>query len=210
MASRLALAIEYASILWHLRKFKNSHLPFYIQMAIHFIASMIYLGITFRFSEDKQSRVFITWYVVGVMEVVLTCGLSLGFSVLSLVKTHLMNRMSLLTIVILGESIVALAEKVVIVVEGPDAWGKSIRRLSLSSHSLAILTKFLCETRCCYYRNPDWWRGNDLYAVFDLLRLDENSLSPPSAPNRMDGASFPVPSLTGSLHAGIHPIHSVV
>lgn len=125
MASRLALAIEYGSILWHLRKFKRTHLPFYIQMSIHFIAAMIYLGITFRFSEDKQSRVFITWYVVGSLEAVSTLGLSLWFSILSLSKTHLMNRMSLLTIVILGESIVALAEKVVIVVEGPDAWGKS-------------------------------------------------------------------------------------
>jgi low temperature requirement protein LtrA len=132
MASRLALAIEYASILWHLRKFKRTHLPFYFQIAIHFIASMIYLGITFRFSEDKQSRVFITWYVVGSLEVVLTLGLSLGFSILSLVKTHLMNRMSLLTIVILGESIVALAEKVVIIVEGPDAWGKTFEVLYTS------------------------------------------------------------------------------
>lgn len=124
MASRLSLTIEYASILWHVRKFKAVHLPFYIQMSIHFIAAMIYLGITFRFSADKDSRVFITWYIVGALEVVSTLGLSIGFNILSLVKTHLMNRMSLLTIVILGESIVALAEKVVIIVEGPDAWGK--------------------------------------------------------------------------------------
>ncbi|PON22882.1 hypothetical protein TGAM01_v208137 [Trichoderma gamsii] len=149
MASRLALAIEYASILWHLRKFKRTHLPFYIQIAIHFIASMIYLGITFRFSEDKQSRVFITWYVVGSLEVVLTLGLSLGFSVLSLVKTHLMNRMSLLTIVILGESIVALAEKVVIIVEGPDAWDAA---------TIGILTAGVATTYMLFLIYYDWMK----------------------------------------------------
>jgi low temperature requirement protein LtrA len=127
MASRLSLTIEYGSILWHVRKFKNVHLPFYIQMAIHFIAAMIYLGITFRFDEDKNSRVFIAWYVVGALEVISTLGLSIFFSILGLAKTHLMNRMSLLTIVVLGESIVALAEKVVIIVEGPDAWGKYLQ-----------------------------------------------------------------------------------
>ncbi|RFU75351.1 hypothetical protein TARUN_6897 [Trichoderma arundinaceum] len=122
MASRLSLTIEYASILWHVRKFKNVHIPFCIQMSIHFIAAMIYLGITFRFDDQKDSRVFIAWYVVGAIEVLSTFGLSAFYSVLSLTRTHLMNRMSLLTIVILGESIVVLADKVIIIVEGPDAW----------------------------------------------------------------------------------------
>lgn len=124
MASRLSLTIEYASILWHVRRFKKVHIPFYIQMSIHFIAAMIYLGITFRFNDKKDSHVFIAWYVVGVLEALSTFGLSAFYSVLSLTKTHLMNRMSLLTIVILGESIVVLADKVVIIVEAPDSWGK--------------------------------------------------------------------------------------
>ncbi|KAH6608301.1 hypothetical protein Trco_004614 [Trichoderma cornu-damae] len=124
MASRLSLTIEYASILWHVIKFKNVHLPFYIQTTIHFIAATIYLGIIFRFNDQKDSRVFVAWYVVGSLDVLSTLGLSAIFSVLSLTKTHLMNRMSLLTIVILGESIVVLADKVIIIVEGPDSWGK--------------------------------------------------------------------------------------
>lgn len=171
MASRLALAIEYGSILWHLRAFKRTHLPFYIQMGIHFIAAMIYLGITWRFSDDKQSRVFIAWYVVGSLEAVLTLGLSLWFSILSLAKTHLMNRMSLLTIVILGESIVALAEKVVIVVEGPDAWGKSFERsykllsgrlteffLKTDAATIGILTAGVATTYMLFLIYYDWMK----------------------------------------------------
>ncbi|PTB40264.1 uncharacterized protein TrAFT101_004682 [Trichoderma asperellum] len=149
MASRLSLTVEYASILWHVRKFKTVHIPFYIQMSIHFIAAMIYLGITFRFSEDKESRVFITWYIVGALEVVSTLGLSIGFSILSLAKTHLMNRMSLLTIVILGESIVALAEKVVIIVEGPDAWDATV---------IGILTAGVATTYMLFLIYYDWMK----------------------------------------------------
>lgn len=124
MVSRLGLMIEYASILWHVRRFKNVHISFYVQMSIHFIAAMIYLGIAFRFTNSKESRVFVTWYVVGAVEVLSTFGAAIWFPVLSLAKTHLMNRLFLLTVIILGESIVVLADKVVIIVENPDSWGK--------------------------------------------------------------------------------------
>lgn len=126
MASRLGLTIEYGSILWHVRKFKKVHLAFYLQMSIHFIAAMIYLGVTFRFTDTHHSNVFVTWYIVGAMEALLTFGLSIHYSVLSLSKTHLMNRMFLLSVIILGDSIVVIADKVVIIVDAPDSWGKLI------------------------------------------------------------------------------------
>lgn len=82
---------------------------------------MIYLGISFRF-EHRQSSVFVTWYIVSALEAMLTFGLGLYFSVLSFTKTHLMSRMSLLTIIILGDGIVVMAEKVVTIVKSPEAW----------------------------------------------------------------------------------------
>ncbi|KAL7904004.1 hypothetical protein GGI35DRAFT_490891 [Trichoderma velutinum] len=115
MASRLGLTIEYGSILWHVRKSKIVHLAFYLQMSIHFIAAMIYHGITFRFTKSRESNVFITWYVVGALEALATFWLSTHFSVLSLAKTHLMDRLFLLSI--LGESIVVLSDKVVIIMK---------------------------------------------------------------------------------------------
>jgi hypothetical protein len=129
MVSRLCLAAEYTSIVWHVRKFTKSRLAFLAQILVHLAAAMIYLGISFRF-EYRHSQVFIVWYIVCAMETVLSFGLGLCFNVLGLEKTHLMNRMSLLTIMILGDGIVVLAEKVVTIVKSADAWSRCLRMSS--------------------------------------------------------------------------------
>lgn len=121
MASRLCLAVEYGSILWHTRKFKNARLPFFLQVAINVSAAAVYLGITFRFRHEN-SHVFIAWYLMSILEVVLTILISNLWAVLSFTKTHLMKRMSLLTIIILGDGIVIMAQNVVTIVKTPDAW----------------------------------------------------------------------------------------
>ncbi|KAL7943644.1 hypothetical protein V8C42DRAFT_346567 [Trichoderma barbatum] len=149
MVSRLGLAIEYGSILWHVRKFKNVHRAFYAQMSLHFIAAIIYLGVTFRFTSSTDSKVFITWYVVGAVEALASFGLSMYFSVLSLAKTHLMNRLFLLSVIILGESIVVLADKVVIIVENPDSWDAS---------TIGILTAGVATTYMVFLVYFDWMK----------------------------------------------------
>ncbi|KAL6817573.1 hypothetical protein V8C40DRAFT_76136 [Trichoderma camerunense] len=160
MVSRLGLMIEYGSILWHVRRFKNVHISFYVQMSIHFIAAMIYLGITFRFTNSKESRVFVTWYVVGVVEVLSTFGAAIWFPVLSLAKTHLMNRLFLLTVIILGESIVVLADKVVIIVENPDSWDASI---------IGILTAGVATTYMVFLIYWDWMKTAYLPPLRQML-----------------------------------------
>ncbi|PNY28639.1 Uncharacterized protein TCAP_01435 [Tolypocladium capitatum] len=119
--SRASLSIEYATTLWHVRKFQKARLPLYIQTAVHVVAALIYLGITFRFQHGR-SRVFMTWYFISGVEAILTVLLSNYSPVLSLTKTHLMKRMSLLTVMMLGDGIVHVAKEVVTIVKTPDAW----------------------------------------------------------------------------------------
>lgn len=121
MVSRLCLAVEYASILWHVRRFKKAHLPLYIQIGLNVVAAVIYLGISFRFRKEN-SHVFLVWYIVSVIEGVTTMVLPHFWSVLSFTRTHLMKRMSLLTVIILGDGIVLVAQNVVTIVKSPDAW----------------------------------------------------------------------------------------
>lgn len=123
MVSRLCLAIEYGSILWHVRKFQKARLPLILQITINIIPAIIYLGIAFRFREGG-SRVFVTWYVVAGLEVICTMAISNFWEVLRFTKTHLMKRMSLLTVIMLGDGIIAVAQNVVKIVEGPHAWSK--------------------------------------------------------------------------------------
>lgn len=116
--------VEYASILWHIRQYKKPRLPMLLQMGLNFAASMIYLGITFRFRHGNSS-VYYAWYVLAAVEVVLTFGLAAIFPVLSFTGTHLMKRMSTMTVLFLGDGVVIVAQNIVTIVKSPDSWGTS-------------------------------------------------------------------------------------
>lgn len=103
MVSRLVLAGRYLSILFHIRHFKQGKAPFLILVAANLIAAFIYLGVSFRFTGGKNSRGFVTWYVVGGIEVLLQLGLSLYFQVLSFNDTYLTDRMRVSTMFMLAE-----------------------------------------------------------------------------------------------------------
>ncbi|KJZ70310.1 hypothetical protein HIM_10317 [Hirsutella minnesotensis 3608] len=120
--SRACLALEYGSTLWHLRSFKKTRVPLYLQIGIHLVASAIYLGITFRFKYDRRSRVYIAWYFIGAAESIGTIVLSNFSPILSLTKTHLMKRLTLLTVMIMGDGIIQLAKEVVLLVEKDNTW----------------------------------------------------------------------------------------
>ncbi|KAL4722598.1 hypothetical protein ACLX1H_010479 [Fusarium chlamydosporum] len=130
--SRLALAIEYASILWHIRKFKKQVLPLLLQIGLNFVLAMIYLGTTFRFT-NHNSNVYITWYILAGVEVILTFVLAYIFPVLSFQGTHLMKRMGLLTVIIVGDGIITICKSVVTIVENPDSWNAETVGVVLAS-----------------------------------------------------------------------------
>jgi low temperature requirement protein LtrA len=59
-----------------------------------------------RYEAGKNSRVYVVWYVVGVMEMALHLGFSQLSEVLTFVGTHMGERLNLLTLIVLGEGIV--------------------------------------------------------------------------------------------------------
>ncbi|KAK2612293.1 hypothetical protein QQS21_001719 [Conoideocrella luteorostrata] len=120
--SRACLAVEYASITWHVRKYKKAHLGLYLQIALHAAAALVCLGIAFCFEDGKRSRVYMTWYFISGAEAIGSLLLSNFYRVASLTETHLMKRMTLLTVMIMGNGIEQLAHEVVTIVRNPGAW----------------------------------------------------------------------------------------
>ncbi|KAF7559903.1 hypothetical protein G7046_g4234 [Stylonectria norvegica] len=155
MTSRLCLAVEYGSIFWHIRKYKKQRLPMMIQIGTNFVAAMIYMGIAFRFTEGNSS-VFITWYVLAGFEIFITMTLGNIWPVLSFVKTHLMKRLNLLTIIILGDGIIVVAKNVVIIVESPHAW---------NSQTIGIVTAATITIYAVFLIYFDWMKHPYLPAV---------------------------------------------
>ncbi|KAH7119344.1 hypothetical protein EDB81DRAFT_891824 [Dactylonectria macrodidyma] len=147
--SRFCLTVEYASILWHIRKYKKPRLPMLLQTGTNFAASMVYLGITFRFRHGN-SQVYLAWYAMAAAEIIVTFGLAIGFSVLSFTGTHLMKRISTMTVLFLGDGVVIVAQNVVTIVKSPDAW---------DPQTIAIVTAAATTIYCVFLVYFDWCVG---------------------------------------------------
>lgn len=148
MVSRLCLAIEYSSIVWHVRRFRNAKLPLGIMVVANFVAAMVYLGVSFRFT-DGYSRVYYSWYFVAGAEVVVTVATSWTWRVLSFDRTHLIRRMALLTLIILGEGVIVVCENVTVIVKNPASWSELARSNSPPETSVhPILSDTRLTLRC--------------------------------------------------------------
>ncbi|PHH90042.1 hypothetical protein CDD83_4668 [Cordyceps sp. RAO-2017] len=148
--SRATLAIEYGSTLLHLRRYKKARRPIYLQIGLHVVAAAVYLGIAFRFREEERSRIYMTWYFFSGGEAILSLLLSNLSPVLSLTHTHLMKRIALLTVMILGDGVVQVAKEVVIIVKKPSAW---------DSATIGLITAAAATIYFMFLIYFDWMRA---------------------------------------------------
>ncbi|KAF7186184.1 hypothetical protein HII31_12521 [Pseudocercospora fuligena] len=112
MVSRLVLVFQYSQSMWLTRQYQQTILPMSLIAATYFVAAMIYLGLFWTFHKDGHSHCYITWYVVAILEsIVATLVSAIWKKAISFKGTHLVERMSLLTLIILGEGVVSLASK---------------------------------------------------------------------------------------------------
>lgn len=124
LISRGLLAVDYLVPLWYLRKTRRREviLPLALCVLIFTISTIIYAGIMVTFTEDHfQPDSYRAWYVLLAYEVVAMFSISLVWRVLSFKNTHLVKRLSLLTLIILGEGILGNSKQAAEVV-GNMGW----------------------------------------------------------------------------------------
>ncbi|PYI21546.1 hypothetical protein BO99DRAFT_430655 [Aspergillus violaceofuscus CBS 115571] len=110
MVSRLVLACQHGTTLyftWHYRKIRA---PLLVTLISLLAAAAVYFGISFAFHFRITWNAHIAWYCVSVTEVVLNVAVAALRPALSLEKTHLVERMTCLTLIILGEGIILLTK----------------------------------------------------------------------------------------------------
>lgn len=88
------------------------------------MSAIVFLGISFAFHHNIRTRAYMTWYFIAGAEAIVSLILSYKCPILSLTKTHLMKRMTLLTIMFMGDGLVQIAKEVVIIVQHRNAWGR--------------------------------------------------------------------------------------
>ncbi|KAI0388099.1 hypothetical protein F5Y04DRAFT_286994 [Hypomontagnella monticulosa] len=115
--SRFILFLQYGLVAFQIRKYADGPRPMFFTAFLHLCASAIYFGVSFRYDLGKSSRVFLVWYIGGVVEMSLHLSLSQLSHVLTFVGTHLGERLNLLTLVILGEGCIILAKSITLLVK---------------------------------------------------------------------------------------------
>ncbi|KAF2003054.1 hypothetical protein P154DRAFT_487403 [Amniculicola lignicola CBS 123094] len=132
MVSRLTLAAQYGVTLFYTRKYKKTMFPLGLVIAFTLLAAILYGSLIAVFPTLKldpeypaeygvvlpeKTNIYIAWYVIGISETILTVLVSCFMRVISFKGTHMVQRMSLLTLIILGEGIIVICKGISLIVK---------------------------------------------------------------------------------------------
>ncbi|KAH7068436.1 hypothetical protein BKA63DRAFT_581897 [Paraphoma chrysanthemicola] len=120
--TRTVLALRYSATLYFTRKHRRTIVPISLMIALTLLAAVMYGALLAGFTHPGCTRsdwiagscvppnsdVYIAWYVIGISELVATIVISSHWRVISFKGTHIEQRMSLLTLIVLGEGIMVI------------------------------------------------------------------------------------------------------
>ncbi|KAF2848832.1 hypothetical protein T440DRAFT_148190 [Plenodomus tracheiphilus IPT5] len=114
--SRGLLAIQNMVVLFftYRARYSKLYLPLGLIIDTYAIAAGVFAGMTPAFKTADQSKrlVYLVWYATMGLEALAVIGISCFWRMLSFKKTHLMERMSLLTIIVIGEGAIGVTKTV--------------------------------------------------------------------------------------------------
>jgi hypothetical protein len=102
MASRLVLLFQYTSTMYFSWRYHTTRMPLMAVMSSLALAAVLYLGLSFAFSTGSSHDAYLAWYIVAVFEVGANIAVAGRWHVLSFKGTHLVERMTCLTLIIVS------------------------------------------------------------------------------------------------------------
>jgi low temperature requirement protein LtrA len=90
------------------------YIPLGLMVFIYAVAMAAFGAMTpaFKGESNNHRLVYLVWYVVATVEAIAVVTISCFWRMLSFKKTHLMERMSLLTIIVIGEGAIGVTKTV--------------------------------------------------------------------------------------------------
>jgi low temperature requirement protein LtrA len=137
MVSRLTLFTQYSVTIFFARKTKNIIIPLGIIMAFTLLAAIAYGALTSAWPDNvkpgdghnsvgQKTNVYIHWYVIAISETFITVAVSCTFRGISFKGTHMVQRMSLSTLIILGEGIIVICKSISKIVKNQFLWTAAV------------------------------------------------------------------------------------
>ncbi|GAB1316871.1 Low temperature requirement A [Madurella fahalii] len=176
MVSRLTLAAQYGLAIYLRKGDFKPHVGIFSKeasktgliamCACHVVAALIYLGITFRFTDSTNSRVFVAWYIVGVFETCIIFAVSYRFEDLGFKDKTLQDRMKTATLLILGEGVIVVAEHVSTIVKNVNSW---------TSQTVGVLTATVALIYVLFQIYFDWsWPADKIRKVLSTETVKQD------------------------------------
>lgn len=103
MASRIVLFFQYSSTLYFSWRYRTTRLPLMLVLAALGTAAILYLGLSFAFALESSGNAYLAWYVISVFEVGANIAIAGKWHVVSFKGTHLVERMTCLTLIIVSQ-----------------------------------------------------------------------------------------------------------
>ncbi|KAK0647506.1 hypothetical protein DIS24_g7692, partial [Lasiodiplodia hormozganensis] len=116
VASRCLLAVQYAVVMVAVarKRFSKLYLPLGLNIAVYLVAAAVFgaMILAFRAGDAGRPGLYWIWWVVLFLEGVGTITISCFWRMLSFKKTHLVERMGLLTLIVIGEGAIGVTKTV--------------------------------------------------------------------------------------------------
>ncbi|KAJ8114112.1 hypothetical protein OPT61_g3926 [Boeremia exigua] len=114
--SRALLVIQYLVVLFYTwrAKYSKLYLPLGLMIATYAIATGVFGGMIPFYAPNAKppTALYMVWYAVMIAEAIMVIAISCFWRMLSFKKTHLMERFSLLTIIVIGEGAIGVTKTV--------------------------------------------------------------------------------------------------
>ncbi|EWC46848.1 hypothetical protein DRE_03860 [Drechslerella stenobrocha 248] len=131
-ASRFAIAIQYFVVWWTVRQYPKTKMPLLLMSILMAVSMLFFLGLAFSFRPDGNVKGYIGWYVILALETMSVLAISLKWKVVGFKGTHLIQRMGLLTLIVMGEGIIGLCRATSLVHEGIGGWSVTMTGQAIS------------------------------------------------------------------------------
>jgi hypothetical protein len=177
-SSRLVLAGQYGIVLWQTRGFVQGRTGLLVVLATHVLAASLYTIVSAAFLVHENSPAYVAWIVVSAFEIVANLVVAMMSRVVSFEGSHLPERLSQLTLVVLGEGVINLARDLTSIERNSQNSWMSWSKLYPGPHP--AITTLNRPTDCGasnLFRSPDavhfhLWNRYGVPGFPDLLRLD--------------------------------------
>ncbi|KAF3036651.1 hypothetical protein E8E12_001201 [Didymella heteroderae] len=138
MVSRLTLFAQYGVTIVYNKKYKIAVLPILLIMASTPAAAILYGALTPAFPDttsdvdsfaiEKYSNAYIAWYIIAISETILTVAVSCvpRCKAISFKGTHMVQGMSLLSLIILEEVIIVICNSISKIVKNEFLWSAAV------------------------------------------------------------------------------------